>query len=224
MSETKFTGLNFNAAEVKPDAGREPIPAGWYNAVVTDSEVKPTKDGTGLRANIGFKVLDGQYANRMVFNGYNVKNASAKAEEIGRGQFSALCHAVGVLNVQSTTQLHGIPLKIKVKIVPEQAGYDAKNEVTICKNINEVAEGSTVASGPAMPKMPEMPAAFNPAAQAKQPWTQPAAQEAPAQPAWAQKMPTQPAETVARAAEPVTQPLPPEAQAAQQAVPAWVTA
>src|ERR1022692_4438296 len=116
--EQKFTGLCFDASQVKPDTGREPIPAGWYNAIVIGSEVKPTGDGTGTRANIEFKVLDGQFANRIVFNGYNVKNKSPKAEEIGRAQFSSLCHAAWVLNLQSTTQLHNIPVKIKVKICP----------------------------------------------------------------------------------------------------------
>lgn len=196
---TVMTGLSFNATEVKPDAGfSDPVPAGWYNAVVvTGSEVKPTKDGTGTRANIRFKILDGQYANRLIFNGYNIKNASPKAEEIGRAQFSALLHAIGVLNLQDLQQLYDKPLKIRAKIIPAKDGYEAKNEVTTCKNINDTDGTGAVTGGAAMPPGPNLPPAgvmmppAGPAAMpsvapagfavptAAQPWPQPAPAPAP---------------------------------------------
>ena len=37
----------FNAAEVEPTTEYVPLPAGWYKAVVTESEEKPTKAQTG---------------------------------------------------------------------------------------------------------------------------------------------------------------------------------
>jgi len=36
----------FNAAEVEPNEGFTPIPAGEDQAVITESEMKATKDGT----------------------------------------------------------------------------------------------------------------------------------------------------------------------------------
>jgi len=39
--------LNFNANEVEPSAGFDVIPAGKYNAVISDSEMKDTRSGTG---------------------------------------------------------------------------------------------------------------------------------------------------------------------------------
>ena len=38
--------LNFNANEVEPSKTFDPIPAGKYIAVITDSEMKETRAGT----------------------------------------------------------------------------------------------------------------------------------------------------------------------------------
>ena len=37
----------FNAAQVEPSQDFEPIPAGKYLAVITETEMKPTKNGSG---------------------------------------------------------------------------------------------------------------------------------------------------------------------------------
>ena len=38
---------NFNANQVEPSSNLEAIPAGKYLAVITESELKPTKSGSG---------------------------------------------------------------------------------------------------------------------------------------------------------------------------------
>ena len=38
--------LNFNATEADPSKAFDPIPAGKYIAVITDSEMMETRDGT----------------------------------------------------------------------------------------------------------------------------------------------------------------------------------
>jgi len=44
----------FNAHSVEPMADFEPIPAGKYVAVITDSEMKPTKSGNGSYLELTF--------------------------------------------------------------------------------------------------------------------------------------------------------------------------
>ena len=39
--------INFNANEVEPSTGYDPIPAGKFQAVITESEMKPTRPGNG---------------------------------------------------------------------------------------------------------------------------------------------------------------------------------
>jgi hypothetical protein len=37
--------LNFDASRVEPATGMDAIPAGWYNVMVDQSEMKPTRYG-----------------------------------------------------------------------------------------------------------------------------------------------------------------------------------
>lgn len=106
----------------------EVIPAGEYPAIVTKSEMKPTKDGTGQRLNLTIQILSGKYQNRTVFDGLNVKNKSAVAEQIGRGQLKALCVAVNVPNPQASEELHSKPFNVKLKVGTDQNG-NSRNEV-----------------------------------------------------------------------------------------------
>jgi hypothetical protein len=47
----------FNANQVEPATDFEPIPAGKYVAVVTASEMKPTKNGNGSYLELTFQVI-----------------------------------------------------------------------------------------------------------------------------------------------------------------------
>lgn len=209
--------LNFDARTVAPSTGFETVPAGWYNVIVDESEMKPTKTGDGAYLKVRYSILDGQFAGRKIFGNINLQNPSAQAQEIGLKQLSALAHAVGVLLVQDSQQLHNLPLKVKVKIRKDKDGqYDDQNEIQQWKGINEVVEGASPAAG-AAPFAP--PAAPGPAfAAPAQPWAQPAAPApAPAPAAWAP-----PAAAPAPAGQPAwaQQPAPaPQPQAQQPA--AW---
>lgn len=222
--------LNFDARTVAPDSGQQdPVPAGWYNVVIDKSEMKPTKDGTGMRLELQFKIIDGQFTNRKIFEGLNLQNANPVAQEIAYKQLSAIAHAVKVLMVQDSSQLHNIPLKVKVSLKAASGQYEAKNEIKAYKDINEVvaqpaaAPGAPAAFGAGAPAAfgapPPIPAAapaqaWAPPAQA-QPWAPPVAPAAPAAPApqaWAP--PVAPAPVAPAAPAP----------AAALAPPAWATA
>lgn len=182
-----MTQLNFDATHVKPNEGFDTIPAGWYRAIIDESEMRPTKDGTGLRLNLRFMVIDGPYTNRKVFCGLNIKNNSEKAVEIAMGQLSAIAHAVGVLQVADSQQLHNLPMWIKVKIQKDESGqYEDKNDITSFKNINDpsVLAAATPPPGTGFYTPPAPAAGAGWAAAAAQPWAQPPAPAAaPAAPA-----------------------------------------
>lgn len=192
--------LNFDATQVEPDTGFDTVPAGWYNVSADESDLKPTKDGAGTYLQMRFNVLDGQYRGRKLFARLNIRNANAQAQEIALRQLSAIGHAVGVLHIQDSQQLHGLPLKVKVKVRKGDGEYEDSNEIISYKNINEPVE--TVGSAPAAAAPagfapppqgfapPAAPAGFaQPPAQAPaapaaapapQPWAQPPAAAAPA--------------------------------------------
>lgn len=137
---------DLNLKDVKENVF-EVIPPGDYPAIVVSSEMKPTKDGTGQRINLKIQILSGQYQNRTLFDGLNIKNKSAQAEQIGRSQLKALCVAVNVPNPQDSTELHNKPMMIKVGIGKDQNG-NSRNEIKGYK--------ARVASSPPAAKEPNM--------------------------------------------------------------------
>lgn len=244
--------LNFDASQIAPDTGaQDALPAGWYDVVMEASEMKPTKDNTGAYLECKLNVIAPQnFQGKKIYTRLNLRNANATAQEIGYKQLSAICHAVGVLQVADSAQLHNIPFKVKVKLRPAEGQYEASNEVTAYKNINEQVGAPAVAgfpaatapmppsfAAPAAPMPPAAAPAPAPAApqwqqpQAPQPWQQP---QAPA-PAAPQMLAQQPAPAQAPAwnqQAPMQQPMQPQAPVqqapnpavaqAQGAVPPWM--
>ena len=205
--------LNFNATNVEPDAGTPvPVPAGVYNVMVDESDVKPTANGSGAYLQVRYNILDGQYAGRKLFDRFNIQNQNPVAQEIGYKQLSALAHAVNVLHIQDSAQLHGIPLQVKVKIRAASGDYEASNEVSGRFAAGTHATGSTgsapVAGGSPFGQQAPAQAQGMPAG-----WGQPAAQAAPAAQPWAQQ--GQQAAPVQQA--PVQQQAPAQPWAQQQA-------
>jgi hypothetical protein len=133
-----MTQFNFDATNITPDMGRpEPIPAGNYRAQIVKTELKNTKSGTGIILSTEFSILGGEYDNRKVFANINVINNSSVAQQIGQGQLSAICHAVGVMKVDDNTLplLCNRPLSISVVIEEGSAKgdgtfYPTRNGIT----------------------------------------------------------------------------------------------
>ena len=170
--------LNFNAEGVDPNVGFEPIPAGDYTAMITESEIKPTKAGTGAYLQLVWEIVDGVYQGRKLWQRINVQNQSQQAEEIGQRQLSNICHAVNMLQVQDSAELHNRPAIVKVKFVPADGQYNAKNEITSCESLQGAVQ---------QPQQVTQPQAVAPVATQPQPAQQqvaPAAAAAPATPPW----------------------------------------
>ena len=129
-----LSDLSFDASQVEPTNSFDVLPAGEYRAALVESKREPTKSGTGEMLKLTFQVLGGEYQNRKVFDRINIKNASAKAQEIGRGQLSALCRAVNVLTPRDTAQLHNRELIIKLA-VSDDPQYGKRNEVKAYKAV-----------------------------------------------------------------------------------------
>jgi len=104
----------FDANEVEPAVGFDPIPAGKYLAVITESEMKPTKSGVGQYLQLTFQVIEGEYKGRLLWSRLNLDNPNALTVKIARAELSAICRAVGVLAPKDSIELHNLPLVITV--------------------------------------------------------------------------------------------------------------
>ena len=110
------------------DRNFEPLPAGWYTAIVNGAEIKNTKAGTGQYIAVRYDITGPTHQGRVVFGNLNIKNPNPKAEEIGRQQLGELMRAIGLTTVQDTDQLIGGQLSIKLD-VRESEQYGASNDV-----------------------------------------------------------------------------------------------
>lgn len=129
----------FDANQVEPSSDFEPVPAGKYLAVITESEMKPNKAGTGHYLQLTFAIIEGEYKGRFLWARLNLDNPNAVAVQIAKAELSAVCRAVGVLAPTDSTDLHDLPLVIHVKckkrpdtgeIANEVKGYSPKAALT----------------------------------------------------------------------------------------------
>jgi hypothetical protein len=116
----------------------DPLPPGWYSATMSAAEIKNTKTGTGQYIALRYDITGPSHQGRVVFGNLNIRNASPKAEEIGRQQLGDICRAIGLAKVSDTDQLIGNSLMIKLDIEKSEQ-YGDKNQV---KGFKPIAGGA----------------------------------------------------------------------------------
>ena len=136
----------------------EPLPEGWYNSTITGAEVKTTKTGDGKYIACKYTITGPTHQGRVVFGNLNIKNPSAKAEEIGRSQLGEIMRAIGLAKVTDTDQLIGGNLGIKLVV---KTGEYAGNEIKSVKALGGIAPAAVT---------PFKPTAGSPAAKSAPPW------------------------------------------------------
>ena len=136
----------------------EPLPEGWYNSTITGAEVKTTKTGDGKYIACKYTITGPTHQGRVVFGNLNIKNPSAKAEEIGRSQLGEIMRAIGLAKVTDTDQLIGGNLGIKLVV---KTGEYAGNEIKSVKALGGIAPAAVT---------PFKPIAGSPAAKSAPPW------------------------------------------------------
>ena len=166
-----FLGNTFDPNAVEPAQDFAPLPSGEYPAVITDSEMKPTKAGTGQYLELTFQVVDGPAKGRLVWSRLNLDNPNPKAVEIAQRDLSAICAAAGINQAINDSQhLHNRPMVIRVEFVPAGPKNNRDgNEVKAYKRL----EGAPLAAQ-ASPFVSPAQAA-QPAANQAPNWAKPAA-------------------------------------------------
>ena len=119
----------FNANEVEPAGSFEPLPAGKYVAAITASEMKATKRGDGSYLQLEFTVTDGDCKGRKVWARLNLNNTNEVAVRIARGELSAICRAINVMQPRDSVDLHNVPMLVTVKLKKRDDTGDMTNEI-----------------------------------------------------------------------------------------------
>jgi hypothetical protein len=119
----------FNANDVEPNTAFEPIPAGKYLAAITASETKQTRNGDGSYLELTLSILEGDFKGRVLWARLNLDNPNATAVKIARGDLSAICRAVNVMQPKDSTDLHNLPMVVNVKLKKRVDNDELTNEI-----------------------------------------------------------------------------------------------
>jgi hypothetical protein len=132
-----YLGSAFDPGSVEPAQDFEPVPAGEYVAMITDSEMRPTRTG-GQMLSLTHQIIEGEFKGRLVWESLNLVNSNPKTVSIAQGHLSAICHAVGVTQaIQDSDMLHNRPMAIRIE-VDAQEGYKPRNRIKAWKAIAPV--------------------------------------------------------------------------------------
>lgn len=224
----------FNAQQFDPTQGGGSLPVGRHPVIIESSEVKANKANDGGYLQLNLKLIDGPQTGTTGAYRLNLYHSNPQTAEIAHRQLSAICHVVGVFNVQDSGQLHNIPFIIEVGLQKgEEAAQKGYTEVKKVFDINGNEPGKAGQGAPAaqpqqpaqggfgqqQPQQPQGGGAWG-----QQPAQQPAAQPQGNAPAWGGGQPAQPAQGQPQgqpAAAWGQQPQQPAQQPAQQPNAAW---
>ena len=84
-----MANLQFDATHIDPTPRFDPLPAGDYAAIITESETRTTKDGSGQYLQIKIEVQGGEFAGRVLFDRLNLWNNNRQAQEIAQRSYGA---------------------------------------------------------------------------------------------------------------------------------------
>ncbi len=150
---------SFDAENVAPSVPIVPIPVGDYMVVITDSEDKPNSKGTGSYLQFVLEVIEGEYKGRKLWARLNLVNPNDQAVGIARAELSAICRAVGVMKPRDSSELHNLPLIVKVGMDINKETKEQTNKIKgyLSKDAAKATPGTpagakTQAGGP--PKTP----------------------------------------------------------------------
>ncbi|GGC63861.1 hypothetical protein GCM10011504_47590 [Siccirubricoccus deserti] len=111
---------HFDASAVEPAAPFELLPPGKYAVQIVQSEMRPTKAGTGQMLWLEMDVVEGPHQGRKIWDQLNLVNPNQQTVEIAQRTLSAICHAVGQLQVSDSEQLHLRPMLITLAVEPDK--------------------------------------------------------------------------------------------------------
>jgi len=138
--------LDFNTQDYKGDFKSSAIPEGRYKLVISDSQRKATKSGTGAYLALTLEVVEGEYSSARIWVNLNLWNPSEAAVRIAREEFTAIAKACGVPAPRCSEELHNIPFFADVAAKQEPDGR-VRNSVNAYYSIAKTAAAPRPAQG-----------------------------------------------------------------------------
>lgn len=113
-----------------PDDEHSCLPPGEYPVRIVNTDVTPTKAGTGQILVLEIQVEEGQHKGRKFWERLNIVNQSQTAQKIGQAMLKKVVKACGIQGpLADSNQLHNIPFIAATKIQTDDYG-----DKTVLKN------------------------------------------------------------------------------------------
>jgi hypothetical protein len=138
--------IDFDSTTVDPSIGRfDTIPPGRYRVQIVNSDVRPTKGGTGHYVYLEMQVVEGPFENRRLWDRINYINNNQKTQQIAQAQLRNIQLACGVEpgQMRDTEVLHFQPFMVSISVKPDAGdGYGEQNVVRYPSfNVSDQAAG-----------------------------------------------------------------------------------
>ena len=130
----------FKASEHEGMRDFSAIPPGDYMAQITDSEKKEARNKGNFYWKLTFKILEGEFKGRLLWVNLNLINSNPQAVEIANNELATICQACGKVAISDTSELHGTPMMITVKVTPATSEYAEGNAVSGYKAVTGLAK------------------------------------------------------------------------------------
>lgn len=155
-----LSDITFNAASSQSATGSkfEPLPAGTYRVTVFESEKRRNKKDNGNYVVLNMQVVSGDYKGRRVRQFFNVEHDDEATEARGKADFEKVLFAVNVLKPDDTSQVHGIPMLVRIAI-KDDPQFGKQNVVR-----DYMRDDGYLADGEQLPVVATTPQAAKPAA------------------------------------------------------------
>ena len=143
--------FQFDSAGVEPVKEFTLLPEGDYTLMITSSEIKTTKAGTGQYLALTIEVVDGAYSGRKLWENINFDNPNPTAVKIAKQTLAGIMSALGLVSVNDTEELHDKPLVGKIKIKQRKDTGAMENVISSFKEASTGAakEPEQAATAPA---------------------------------------------------------------------------
>jgi hypothetical protein len=128
------------------DGGFDLLPPGKYVAQAVEGRIGPPKSGNGYALTLVWKIIEGEYENRQIWQNISFVHPKPGAQFFGQKMLNSIIAAVGCATPLSNVEpLLWTPVRIVLAIEEDKTGaYPDKNRVVkvLALDNNEAAEAA----------------------------------------------------------------------------------
>jgi hypothetical protein len=149
------------------------IPPGEYVAQAIEATVALLQSGKGHGLTLVWKIMEGEFENRQIWQFITFTHTNETAQSIGRRMIKDICDAMRITGaVTDASVFLFTPVRVKLGIEKDKAGlYDDKNKVSRVTSLEAVAPAAPAANSTASKASKSAPApAGRPGPNGSAPW------------------------------------------------------